>query len=474
MKRYLDLISNYLVKRSIDCQASKSRNSISLWGLNINENSEIVLSGTTMSSLIKQYGSPLLVVNKDKLLYDAHSIHEAIQIAGSGSMVLYSYKTNCVPGILQVIHTAGIGAEVISPYELWLAERLNVPANMIIYNGVNKDDDSIKRAIKMGIFSINIDSLQEIDKIVSIAEKLNIKANVGIRLGFIEKSQFGLQVESGEALEACRIIVRFKKFLNLKCVHFCVTSNSRNSITHSHFARRTIKFCKSVQQETGLTIEYLDIGGGMGVPTSKNMTGLEYGLYRLFGCSPKAPDPEDFVEIKPFVNKIYRDISDLTSALNMATPKIIMEPGRFVTSRAEFLLSTVLSIKKKNNGTLFAITDAGRLSTTFPCDFEYHEIFKAHRTEGKRDLPYHIMGRICTSADWMAKNRVLPELSVGDILITMDAGAYFTSYSTNFSFPRPAIIMIDKNGQSEILRHAEYFDYLTYLDSNTLDNLHQT
>lgn len=470
MKRYLDLISNYLVKRSIECQASKSRNSISLWGLNKNENSEIVISGTTMSSLIKQYGSPLLVVNKDKLLYDAHSIHEAIQIAGSGSMVLYSYKTNCVPGILQVIHTTGIGAEVISPYELWLAERLNVPPNMIIYNGVNKDDDSIERAIKMDIFSINIDSLQEIDKIVSIAEKLNIKANVGIRLGFIEKSQFGLQVESGEALEACRRIARYEKILNLKCVHFCVTSNSRNSITHSHFAKRALKFCKSVQQETGLTIEYLDIGGGMGVPTSKNMTGLEYGLYRLFGCSPKAPDPEDFVEIKPFVNNIYRDISDLSLALNMPTPKIIMEPGRFVTSRAEFLLSSVLSIKKKNNGTLFAITDAGRLSTAFPCDFEYHEIFKAHRTEGKRDFPYHIMGRICTSADWMAKNRVLPELSVGDVLITMDAGAYFTSYSSNFSFPRPAIIMIDKNGQSEILRHAEYFDYLTYLDSNTLDN----
>lgn len=466
MKRvFYKRVRDFLVNRSIRHQISTPLSDLSLWGLKKNHEGQVTVSGIEVSSLVKRHGSPLLVVNLDRLSADADSILRAIRKADNGSMVLYSYKTNCIPGILEAIHAAGIGAEVISPYELWLAEQLRVPGDKIIYNGVDKSEESLFRAVKLGVLSVNIDSLQEIDRIAAVARKLQKKAKIGIRLGFVEKSQFGLEVESGEAMEACKRIAGQKESLILNCIHYCVTSNARSSETHRFFASRALEFCNAVRQQTGMIVNYLDIGGGMGVPTTKNMTGLEYGLYRLFGCLPTAPDPDDFEDIETFVERVVTDLRRACAKLNLPVPGLIMEPGRFVTSRAEFLLSTVLSIKEKKSGISFAITDAGRLSTTFPCDFEYHEIFKADQTVRKAVLPYNIMGRICTSADWMAKNRALPELSVGDVLLTMDAGAYFSSYSTNFAFPRPAILMVDKTGGSLILREAESFEYLTNLDT---------
>ena len=129
------------------------------------------------------------------------------------------------------------------------------------------------------------------------------------------------------------------------------------------------------------------------------------------------------------------------------------------------ILTTLVfsSIKSKKDGTQFALTDTGRLSLTFPCDFEYHEIFVANRPSDKINQLYQIMGRICTSADWMFKNRYLPRLQPGDILSVMDAGAYFSSYSSNFAFPRSAIILV-KDGKSQIIRKQETFEHLTAMD----------
>jgi diaminopimelate decarboxylase len=144
-------------------------------------------------------------------------------------------------------------------------------------------------------------------------------------------------------------------------------------------------------------------------------------------------------------------------------PKILIEPGRFITSRAEFLLAKVLTVKNKADGTRFAITNAGRLSITFPLDFEYHEVFVAGRPSATLQTSYQVMGRICTSADWMFKNRLLPDLIPGDILAVMDAGAYFSSYSTDFAFPRPPITLVSE-GKAEWIRQGETFEHLTAMD----------
>jgi len=436
---------------------------LDLWDCAVDQSGNLCIADADTVDLVQQYGSPLLVVNHKRLVKDAEAILQAMTVAPEGSKVLYSYKTNCISGILKTIHRTGIGAEVISPYELWVAEQLQVPGEIIVYNGVDKTDESLCRAIEMDILAINIDHREEVERICRAAEKIGRKARVGIRLGLSNGSQFGLSIDTGEAMDVCREVAENSAWLELNCIHFSVTSNAKNAYTHKTYARRALQFISTLKQELNLEVEYLDIGGGYGVPTTKNMTGVEYGLYRTFGCLPKPPIPSEFQPIGAFIEEIVTSIKQFCEELHIEPPRLLIEPGRFVTSRSEVLLAKVLAVKKKLDGTQYLITDTGRLSMTFPAEFEYHEIFVANRVQEKMDTRYQVMGRICTSADWLAKNRYLPESQPGDILAVMDAGAYFSSYSSTFAFPRPGIISIDE-GQIEVLREPETFEYLTELD----------
>ena len=446
-------------------QSKSELRDLGLWNLESNSMGHLSVDGIDTVKLVSQLGSPLLVVNKRRLMNDVEELQKAFMRAPEGSKILYSYKTNCIPGILKPLHEAGVGAEVISPYELWLAERLGVPGDMILYNGVDKSGESLESAIRMGILSINIDQVEEIDRIRAAAARLNKKANVGVRLALSSRSQFGLDIESGEALDACRTIKSLSQYLNFQCIHVHLTSNAKDSSAHRAFATRALEFLRELKDETGLTIPYLDIGGGFGVPTTKNMNGIEYGTYRVFGVLPKPPRLKEWQPVSQFMHELIGSIEATCRRLDLEIPRLLIEPGRLITSRAEFLLASVRSIKSRTDGPLFAITDAGRLSVTFPCDFEYHEVFVAGRPNARMDTFYGVMGRVCTSADWMFKNRLLPKLQPGDILAVMDAGAYFSSYSSNFAFPRPAIVMID-DGKAIVVRGAETFDHLTALDAN--------
>lgn len=456
-------IAKMLLKKSLRHQAKNELRDLNLWDLGQNASGHMSVGDTDLVDLIEEYGSPLFVINRDRLVKDIRMTQSALESLNAGSKLLYSYKTNCTPGVLQVMHEHGVGAEVISHYELWVANKLNVPADNIIYNGVNKTDESLKMAIEMDIFSINVDDVNEIERIYRIACKMGKRVKVGVRLGLMEKSQFGVEVATGEAMEACRKIIGLSDRLDLHCIHFNVTSNAKEADTHIHYARKAIRFMHQVQRATGHYIPYLDIGGGFGVATAKNMSATEYGFYRVFGYLPRPPA---LSELRPFsesIREIRDSIKESCTTLGYDCPKIIIEPGRLITSSAQMLLTKINAIKKKIDGTEFVITDTGRLSTTFPCDFEYHEMFLANRPADKPTQVYQVMGRVCTAADWLMKNRLLPELNRNDILAIMDAGAYFSSYSSNFAFQRPPIVMVADGGVT-VLRKEETFEHLVAMD----------
>ncbi len=452
-----------MVKQSQKWQCKSQIHDLKLWNLTRNHKNHIEIDSLDAVDLINHYGSPLLVFNKNQLFLDIQNLKMAMAKAPTGSKILFSYKTNCIPGILTEIHHTGIGAEAISPYELWLAEKLGVAGNMTIYNGVSKTEESIVNAINRKILSINIDNLSEVDKIYHLAKKLKKRVCVGIRLGLVTRDQFGLEIESGEAMQACKKIVSYNDYFDLTCLHFNVTSNAKDALFHKNCTLKALEFMQEVYTETGATIPYLDIGGGFGVPTVKTMSRLEFGLYRFFGCLPKPPELRSCQPIQDFLNEIINCVKIFCSANNLVTPKLIIEPGRFITSKSELLLTKIHTIKTKKDGTRFAISDAGRFSCAYPCDYEYHEVFVANRANEKLDHAYHIMGCICTSADYLFKNRYLTYLRSGDILAVMDAGAYFSSFSSNFSFPRPGIIMVS-DAKSNFIRQPETFDYLIAMD----------
>ena len=405
------LIYRYLLKRSKVSQQNCSLEDLKYWGFTENDGETLFLDNVEVKKIIEKYSTPLLIVSSNVLNENIQHTKKAFGIAPEGSEILYSYKTNCVPGILKEIHKEDIGAEVISPYELWLAEKLEVPSEKIIYNGVDKSVKSIESAINLGILSINIDNIEEIEKVNYIAKRLSRTASIGLRIGISDDTQFGLDHKSPEVYEAVKIIKKNKN-LKLTCVHFHVTSNAKETSIYKNCSEIALKIIKHIKESFDIEIEYLDIGGGMGVKTTKNMNGIEYGLYRLFGILPKSPEIKSHVHIGKFFADIIDFQKNYCKNYSIKFPKIIIEPGRLITSSAETLITTVKSIKTKNNGKTYAITDAGRLSTTFPCDFEYHKVFVLNKTHEIRNKLYNVMGRVCTSADWTFKNIYLPELKV--------------------------------------------------------------
>ncbi len=458
-----DAIRNFLLRQSVARQKKQAPPPVGAWDLEVNGDGVLSVAGLPCTQLARDHGTPLLVVHENALKKQAAMVTEVMASLFDDALVTYSYKTNCIPGIVNIMHRLGIGAEVISPYEFWLAESLGVPGSRIVYNGVDKTRDSIARAIAAGAL-INIDNVEETEVILAEARAQNRQARLGLRLGLNTGAQFGLLPGSREIFALVERLIAEAEHADLCALHFNVTSNARDNGYHAACLKKALDFMALLAKRYGIRIRHLDMGGGYGVTYSKNMPGRDYGLYRLFGVLPGRPYLEPAQKFREYMTGMARIIKEACAAANMPVPQVIIEPGRLLTSGAEFLLATVKSIKDSpTKGMPFAITDAGRLSQAFPCDFELHEAYLASDMLRPLSRPYTVTGRVCTSADWLYKGKVLPTLAAGDILAVMDAGAYFSSYAMNFAFPRAEIIAVE-GGKTRVLRRRESFKYMVGMD----------
>jgi diaminopimelate decarboxylase len=438
--------------------------SISLWGLHVNNQGHLLMGECDTVELVKKHGTPLFVVDKERLTSNYDSFHKAFTSTGMDFEIFYSYKTNPIPGVLKALHECGAGAEVISPFELWLAFRLGVEPERIIYNGPNKSDEGLRCAIERNIKLININSYSEIDKIESIAKELDARPRVGIRVSSSGGwgNQFGFSIQSGEAFEAFERLSR-SFGLQIQAIHAHLGSGIRSTAIYESAIDSIVELMDAIRKRLNLTIRYLDLGGGLGLPTVKSVNGIETRLHHDFFRPYEPPNVNAAATIESFVERITTRIKEKCSALKLELPTIIVEPGRAMTGNTQILLSTIGDIKGGSNGYQIALTDAG-INLTHPMSWEYHEIFVANKMNNDRDKSYGIAGPICTPTDLFVKSKQLPSLQVGDILSIMDAGAYFTSFSTNFSFPRPGIIIV-ANGKDWIIRQKEVYEDMTRLDN---------
>jgi diaminopimelate decarboxylase len=435
---------------------------LSAWGLS-KHGDQLLIDGVLASDLLADFGSPLLAVNESQLIHDIDSLKEAFSLAPKGSKIVYSYKTNSTPGIIQTIHRHGIGAEVISPYELWLAQQLSVAGDNIVYNGVSKTEKSLRDAIKIGVFSINADSLDEIELLKKLSVEMNKKVSIGLRIGINKESQFGLDLDGGEADAAIRLVLKYPDFFHLQSIQFHALANAQNSRLHRCYLDRLLNFALKMNKLYGINIPYLDIGGGFGIPTVKVMSRWQYAAYRLWKTLPQRPNSKEYQPTADYLSDLINTISYFCRTNGLPAPKLIIEPGRLIVSRGEILLTYINGLKIKSNGMQFALTDVGKHSIAYPCDYEYHEILHANKLTQTPEKLYDIVGRICTTADVVARNKCLPILEKNDILAILDAGAYFSSYSSNFAFQRPAVVKIYR-GVAQVIRHEESFEHLIAMD----------
>ncbi len=426
---------------------------LATWGLEIGPNATLWSDGVDLAAVATAQGTPLHVVRGDRL--DANA---AAAVAGGD--VFFSYKTNPVPAVLARLHAGGVGAEVISPYELWLAIRLGVTGERLIYNGPAKSLDSIRTAIRHGALLVNANSVSEAALVARLAAAERRVVSLGLRVPVPGSwgGQFGIA-----GLDAAAGAVRAAlddPWVDLRGLHVHRGITIRDAATMEGYVRAVLDRAAELRRRTGWSPAILDLGGSLACPTVAAVPWRQFRFNRALGTDLIPPDPSTCLRIADAAAIAAELVSADATAAGIPVPRIVLEPGRALTSDTQFLLTSVVDV---NDGPLpHAVLDAG-INIAEPVTSEYHQLVSVTAPGAPATTEYRLVGPICTPADVLVNHWRLPPVEPGHVLAIMDTGAYFVPFSTTFSFPKPAIVVQD-GPDLRFVRRAETFDDITALD----------
>lgn len=432
------------------------------WGVSANDDGHLIMGGCDAVDLAQRYGTPLHVVDEASLVRTFMAFREAFLRRYPRVEIGYSYKTNPLPGVLAALHRAGASAEVISHFELWLALRLGMPGERIIFNGPAKTQEALALAVSNKVKLINIDNLDEPQAIHRLAEAHSRRQQVGVRVvpsvGWA--GQFGINIRSGAALAAFRRIGEFDCLIPCG-IHMHLGTGIKSVDIYVTAVKEVLEFAKSVERQLGMRMAFLDFGGGFGVPTVK-----PYSMNDVRLMANGFPSTVLDVDAHPPVDAFALAVGDLVSRYYPPAegdqPTIILEPGRAITSSAQTLLLRVLAVKPRSSENDAVITDGGK-NIALPTHYEHHELLAASRLGRPPTRTYDLYGPLCHPGDMLFRSIALPPLEPGDLLAIMDAGAYFIPNQTNFSNPRPAAVMVGQ-GRADVIRERESFEHVVARD----------
>lgn len=404
------------------------------------------VDGVEIAPLLEQYGSPLFLLSEKTLRDNVRRLKRAFATRWPRVRHGWSYKTNYLGAVCNVLHQEGSWAEVVSGFEYQKARALGVPGSRIIFNGPWKPHDVLEQAIQEGA-TINIDHLDELYAIENIARQLGRdNVPVGVRLNFDTGytdawSRFGFNLESGAARDAVQRIAA-SKWLKLTGLHSHIGTFVLDVRAYAAQARIMAGFMDATERETGCTIEYLDIGGGF---ASRNAL---QGVYL---------PPEQIVpSFEQYAEAITDALLDATRgrvAAGKPLPVLVLETGRAVVDDAETLVTSVVGNKRLPDGRRAAILDAG-VNLLFTAYWYNHEVKPLRPLDGIVEETV-LYGPLCMNIDVVRASVMLPPLNVGEPLAIRPAGAYNNTQWLQFIQYRPAIVMVTAAGGVELIRAAE-------------------
>jgi diaminopimelate decarboxylase len=395
------------------------------------KNNKLYCENIKIEDLAHGFGTPLYVYSYHTLI--DHYLKLESAFAQIKPLICYSVKANSNLSILKALIAKGAGLDIVSGGELFRAKKAGCPAQRIVYASVGKTDQEISAAIKQGILFFNVESLAELKNINRIARGLNKITRVAIRINpdveakthkYITTgkitNKFGIDLES-----AYKILLLRENFRNLNIcgLHIHIGSQITQSAPFVEAIKKVSNFIQRLKSK-GIALEYLNIGGGLGI------------IY----------DQEE-----PQTAQIYAD--EIIPLLKKTRLKIIMEPGRFIVGNAGILVVKVLYIKNTPKKK-FIIVDGGMNDLVRPSLYSaYHNILPLHKISKTEKAD--VVGPICESGDFLAKERLVAKVKEGDYLAVMSAGAYGFSMSSNYnSRLRLAEVMVVKD-KTLVIRKRE-------------------
>ena len=385
----------------------------------------------SVEGVARKYGTPLYVYSADHLLYRLQLFTEAFlsQPTPIPHLVCYAVKANPSLAVLKLLQHEGAGFDIVSGGEL---ERIltidKAPTHRVVFSGVGKTAAEIDLALRAGILLFNVESEGELELLAERAAKVKRKARIALRVNpdvFAEthpyistglrEHKFGIDIRRARA--AYRAAASYK-WIEPAGVSVHIGSQIRSTEPFGSAVARVAELMLELRKD-GLPIRFLDAGGGLGV---------EYHAGQPF-------NPEE--KVRHYAGALAKAISGLDSVT------LLLEPGRFLIAQAGALVTRVLYVKKNGEKT-FVITDAGMNDLIRPALYQaHHEIVPVTPRKGARKITADVVGPVCETGDFFARDRVLPSVQPGDLLAILDAGAYGMSLASNYnSRPRPAEVLV--------------------------------
>lgn len=392
----------------------------------------------SLTKLAEQFGTPLYVYSKAQILYRFDLFKRAF--SSNPTTICYAVKANSSLAILRLLAGGGAGFDIVSGGELERVRRASKLAlKRVVFSGVGKQVWEIDAALIADILLFNVESEAELALLAARSEALGRRARFALRVNpdvFAETHPYistGLRehkfgVDIGLARKLYRKAAR-SRWLDPAGVSVHIGSQIRSVQPFAAAIARVVTLVGDLRKD-GHTIRYIDAGGGLGI---------EYGGQADFDPAAHVAD--------------YA--SALLPALRGLDAHLLLEPGRFIVAQAGGLLTRVVTVKRNGSKT-FVVTDAGMNDLIRPALYQaHHEIVAVKQTKNPVTSTVDVVGPVCESGDFFARDRALPPVKAGDLLLLMDAGAYGMSLTSNYnSRPRPAEILVD-GARSQLIRRRE-------------------
>ncbi len=398
------------------------------------------IAGVAVEELVKQYGSPLFVYSERSLRQQFRTIRDAFVNHYPDVTFGWSYKTNYLKAICAVFHQEGAMAELVSKMEYDKAKALGISGDRIILNGPHKPIDTLAAAVIDGV-TINVDHLDEIEDLETIAIRLDRTIEIGIRLNLdagIQPcwSRFGFNLESGQAMDAVRRIAKSGK-LRINGLHSHIGTYILDPQAYARQVEKMVALGYEIEAQHGWRMEYIDIGGGF--PSLSRLKGAYHA------AEVTIPSIDEYATA--ICNAMWNNLKP------GHTPKLIVESGRAMVDEAGTLITSVCGTKRLPDGTPAYVVDGG-INLLFTSFWYRFNIALAQPAVGVLE-PSAIYGSLCMNIDVIDEQISLPPLSRGDRLVISTVGAYNNTQWMQFIEYRPNIVMVMETGEVELIRAAE-------------------
>lgn len=404
------------------------------------KNNQLYVEDTSVNELAKKFDTPLYIYSKNHFINQYKDFENAFK--NINHKIFYAMKANFNLSVINTFVKLGSGVDVNSEGELYRALKTKVDPSKIILTSVGKTKNEIILGLEKDVLMIKAESEQEIELINKIAGEMNKVARVAIRVNPDVDAKTHSYISTGlstnkfgvDSKTALSIYKRRENFQNIQFTGIDMHIGSQIT-SIDPFVEAVAKLSELYFEikKNGLKLDHFDVGGGIGV---------SYNIEKTFSINEFAQ------RTIPFFNKLNCEI--------------IFEPGRFLTANGGILVTEVL-YNKKNGEKNFIVVDAAMNDLLRPSIYQaYHHIQPIQKFEDRKDMVADVVGPVCETGDYFARDREITESSSSELLAVMSTGAYGMVMSSNYNARRrPAEILVDGSKYS-VIRSRETFDHLIW------------